>query len=348
MNGKSVIQIFSKYRLPIMGFATLWILMFHVYMPVLGRYDRLLAIESFIKRIGFCGVDIFLIASGIGLVHAIEKYDIWTFYKRRFLHVYPPFLFAGCGIAFFRKWELKVLFEKVLFIQFFRDNIFSYLWYVPAILLFYLCFPLYYKLFKQARNKSIFVCLSLGIWLMFSILLGGIMRSDFYGITNRIPVFIVGILVGWLIHNKVEIVVGLKHWLLAIVVLIVGLVLAYLTNMKDMYLLVPTSNCCIPNFCMATSIYFLLSNILDILDRKLQRIGNLVIKFLSFYGCYSLSIYCIQEYLNTDFMKNPPSNNSIVLNMLLLICITCAGIGLHFFCELVKKGCSLVCRRKII
>ena len=54
-----------------MGFATLWILMFHVYIPVLGRYDRLLAIESFIKRIGFCGVDIFLIASGIGLVHAI-------------------------------------------------------------------------------------------------------------------------------------------------------------------------------------------------------------------------------------------------------------------------------------
>ena len=333
---KSKIQLLSRYRLPIMGFATLWILVFHVWKPVLGQWDRLLWIENFIKGIGFCGVDIFLLVSGLGLVYAIEKYDLKTFYLRRFFHVYPAFLFAAFGIGFFRGWSLKEILEKVLLIRFFGNSIYSYLWYVPAALLFYLFFPLYYRFFKRAKNKYWFVMGTFAVWYVLSIFLDGIMRRDFYGITNRIPIFVVGVLIGWLIQNE-EIEFKIRHWILAVIMLGIGVILAYLTTFKEMYLLVPVSNCCLPNFCMALALCFLLANLFHWIDTCWKKPGKTVLKVFSFFGGLSLPLYCIQEYIHTDIMKNPPTNHGYVLNLILFACIIAAGLGLHYFCKIVEK-----------
>lgn len=333
---KYTIGLLSKYRLPIMGFAALWILIYHVWKPLLGRWDRLLLIENFVKEIGFCGVDIFLLVSGLGMIYAIEKYDLKTFYLRRFWHVYPAFFFAAFGIGFFRGWSLQEIFEKVLLIRFFKDNIYSYLWYVPAALLFYLFFPLYYYFFKKAKNKYWFVTGTLMIWYLLSISFAGILREDFYGITNRIPVFVIGVLTGWLIQNK-EIEFGIRHWILAVIMLAAGAVLAYLTTFKEMYFLVPVSNCCVPNFCMAIALCFLLANVFQWLEEHWKKPGNAILKIFSFFGSLSLPIYCIQEYIHTDIMKNPPTYNGMILNLILFVSIISAGIGLELFCKMTEK-----------
>ena len=319
-----------------MGFATLWIMIYHVWKPVLGQWDRLLQMENFVKEIGFCGVDIFLLVSGLGLVYAIEKYDLKTFYLRRFLHVYPAFFFAAFGIGFFRGWSIKEILEKVLLIRFFKSNIYDYLWYVPAVLLFYLFFPFYYRFFKKAKNKYWFAAGTIAVWYLISVFLDGILRRDFYGITNRIPVFVVGVLIGWLIQNA-EIEFKIWHWILAVAMLGAGVILAYLTTFKDMYLLVPVSNCCLPNFCMAISICFILSDIFHWIDRYWRKPGEIVLKVFSFFGGLSLPLYCIQEYIHTDIMKNPPTYNGYVLNIILFACIISAGLGLHYFCRIAEK-----------
>lgn len=63
--------------------------------------------------------------------------------------------------------------------------------------------------------------------------------------------------------------------------------------------------------------------------------GNVIISFFSFFGGLSLPLYCIQEYINTDIMNNPPTSRGGLLNILLFFSIISAGIGLRFFCKKV-------------
>ena len=70
----------TKYRIELMGFAMLWIMVFHscVYIP-----DFLLPLR-FYKEVGYVGVDIFFLLSGIGLVFSItNNKSVVTFYKKR-------------------------------------------------------------------------------------------------------------------------------------------------------------------------------------------------------------------------------------------------------------------------
>ena len=174
------------------------------------------------------------------------------------------------------------------------------------------------------------------IWYLLSISFAGILREDFYGITNRIPVFVIGALTGWLIQNK-EIEFGIRHWILAVIMLAAGAVLAYLTTFKEMYFLVPVSNCCVPNFCMAIALCFLLANVFQWLEEHWKKPGNAILKIFSFFGSLSLPIYCIQEYIHTDIMNNPPTYNGMILNLILFVSIISAGIGLELFCKMTEK-----------
>lgn len=76
-------ELLSKYRTVIMGFAALWILYFHSYALIFKSIPILGEIEEFIRKIGFCGVDIFFFLSGIGLTFSIKKYSIKEFYYKR-------------------------------------------------------------------------------------------------------------------------------------------------------------------------------------------------------------------------------------------------------------------------
>ena len=136
------------------------------------------------------------------MTYAIAKYRVTTFYKRRIVNVFLPFLVTAIVMAFVQHWSFSDFLKNTFFVNFYMDSIYSFLWFVPAIFTFYLLFPLYYKVFARTQSKvQITVCLLL-IWVLVSVALRDIMRPDLYGFTNRIPVFIVGILAGWMLQNK--------------------------------------------------------------------------------------------------------------------------------------------------
>lgn len=85
-------DLLSKYRTAIMGFAALWILFSHVWLRVFYSIPFLSHIEEFIKKIGFCGVDIFLFLSGLGLTFSIKKHSTKDFYYNRIKRILLPFL----------------------------------------------------------------------------------------------------------------------------------------------------------------------------------------------------------------------------------------------------------------
>ena len=70
--------ILSDYRAQIMGFAILWIIVFHGYDVGLRTNIR---IVDYMASRGSIGVELFLIVSGIGMYYSLSKgYHLKTFY----------------------------------------------------------------------------------------------------------------------------------------------------------------------------------------------------------------------------------------------------------------------------
>lgn len=189
-----MLESISKYRSAIMGLATIWVMLFHwcenfTYAPPLEP----------LARCGYGGVDIFLLLSGFGLFVGYDKYkSVWPFYLKRFLRLYPTYLVVVI-ISFVLKHDYSVsnILLASLGVGFYLPfkDLPWYEWYVPTIFVFYLLFPFIYRFL----NKNIKYIL---ILLLFSFLMIGLLvyfQKGSYQILaiSRIPVFLVGVYLGW-------------------------------------------------------------------------------------------------------------------------------------------------------
>ncbi|MCQ2407498.1 MAG: acyltransferase [Oscillospiraceae bacterium] len=301
-NEKNGFLLLSKYRGAIMGIAAIWILIFHEWIqltvtPEDGSYHVINMLERYIKAIGFCGVDIFLMLSGIGLTFAIKKDSLGKFYYRRLRRILLPFLTVAVIRFILEDWGWQNFIGNVTGWKFYTVSMYSYLWFVPAICTLYLVFPLYYKLFLCAESKIMFTIGAIIVWLMATLYLRDSLRGDLFGFTNRIPVFLIGILFGWMTQNRREIVFTPQTWLHIIFTALLGFYLAFLANFRGYPLIVPVSNCCIPNCLIAISFPFLLAKGFSLLEQKAARFGKAVLQIFAFFGAFSLEFYCVQEWL---------------------------------------------------
>ena len=76
MTNDNTLALINRYRSPIMGFAALWIVFFHFWQPLFadGAPAALFYAENVIKRLGFEGVDMFFLLSGMGLTYSIGNF----------------------------------------------------------------------------------------------------------------------------------------------------------------------------------------------------------------------------------------------------------------------------------
>ncbi|MBE6878448.1 MAG: acyltransferase [Ruminococcaceae bacterium] len=292
-NHTDVFSMISRYRSQIMGFAAIWIIIFHTWIHTFSTIPGLSFAEKFIVRVGFCGVDIFFFLSGIGMIFAIEKSSVPMFYYRRIKRLVLPFVLVGLLKIFFNGWSVTKFLKAITGYSFYFENMYTLLWFVPAVIAFYLLFPVYYKLLKNVKNPVVFTFIVLEIWLLFSIKANGIMRRDLFGFTNRIPVFLLGVLFAYVSKNK-KIIWDRSVAALSVVTLALGSYLAYLTNFADMFLIVESSNSFLPNLLITLSICPLLAFIFSKI--------SWLCKFFGFFGAFTLEFYCIQEWLNGQIM----------------------------------------------
>lgn len=80
-----IIQTIMNRRKELMGISIICVLLYHLYCACLP--SETLAVFKY----GYIGVDFFLILSGFGCCFAYEKYNLSTFYKRRFKRILPLF-----------------------------------------------------------------------------------------------------------------------------------------------------------------------------------------------------------------------------------------------------------------
>ena len=341
----SVVGGINKYRGVIMGAAALMIFLFHhwtVIIPSLfPNHPTLGAISLFAVTHGHAGVDIFFLLSGIGLVWAADKSSVGRFYLRRIKRVYIPFLicyavlFLLTGQSFLR-WLQLVSGYSFLF-----ENMYSVLWFVPAVLVFYLLFPLYNFLLKKLRFPVLVTAVAIGLWYLGSLLP---IRYDLYGFYNRIPVFLIGVMLGRLEKDgkfpKTKLI-----YLAGPVLFAAGVVTARLVENHGVPMLVPVPNCFVPTLCLGIGTVLILAFILDFLYRF--RIAGKVADFVcvpfSYLGKTSLEFYLVQMFtvrgiLYSDRGIVSVSTGSTLGNDLLILL---AAVGLSFVLSTVS---GLVCR----
>lgn len=328
--------LLARYRSAAMGFAALWILFFHEGAVRFYSYEvfgKLYVLENFIKRTGFCGVDIFLFLSGIGLVHAMNRSPkLPAFYYRRLRRILVPYIVMGLLWGRWRGWTAMDLFKRFTCISFYTESIYAILWFIPMILTFYLIFPLYYKLLSRAASPTVFTGCVLTVWMLFTMYLRGSLRGDLFVFTNRIPIFVIGILMGWLSTHQ-KLVFGWQTWLWLGLICLLGAYLSFLCQYRGLELIVPASSYCIPDILMGSSLPVLLSGLLWLLAERcpVRLPGRLAERFLSFFGVISMEFYCVQELLG-EWLQ--PRLDGLFLhpfhrNLVILAAVTAASLALY-------------------
>ena len=332
---KNTLSLISRYRTPLMGFAALWVLFFHEWRSLFG--DSILGqAERFMTGMGYFGVDIFFFLSGMGLIYAIGKYSTLEFYKRRFGRILIPGVLALTLRALLVGWDLKFYFATLVGYHFWTLYIYTSMWFYFAIMTLYLLFPLYYRVFCKVKNKYLFTAAVLIVWYFLSNALYGIQRFDLYGFTNRIPIFLTGVLAGSMLRDKKEISFTWVHLILCFVLLAVGFYVNYLANYLKRFILVPSSECFLADFLITIACVGLLPRLFCLLEKSL--IGNRIVKIFTFLGTMSLELYCIQEIFMRGIQElmYPYFHDAIINVVNFAITITAAFL-LRKICDYLHK-----------
>lgn len=151
-------NLLSKFRSELMGLACLWIMLHHNFFDWPTALEPL---ERFAK-FGNLGVDVFLLLSGVGLYFAWQKKPkLGDFYARRLVRVLVPYVLFAVPYWVWRDlWLGQGSFLRDVTQLSFPLNGVLTTWYIPAITVFYLCYPLIARfLFSGDRwSRTVVLC----------------------------------------------------------------------------------------------------------------------------------------------------------------------------------------------
>lgn len=286
------LNLLSKYRTQLMGFAMLWIIFFHSALHFSNDFLRIF------RGIGYMGVDIFLFLSGIGITYSLQQNsNILSFYKKRLLRILPSYITIMLIMGIISYFTGKANIEEIIinftmlgfWLQKSAHPVIATPWYIPVILFLYLISPAFFYFFN--RNKG----LTLGLFIIIPLLLVYLVfDTPFEGLGTfffmRIPIYFIGICTGYLILRNTTL--NIYQIILLCISLPIGIFLYILkidygylphnTFLKVLFLWLPC-------LFVSTSMSVILSQIFQISKYKFP--------ILLFFGKYSLIIYLVHDKL---------------------------------------------------
>jgi len=145
----------------IRGIAILAVILIHTTTRTLeaGGFDIVgFPFTLFLNQIARFAVPIFFIISGFVLeISSGEEMSYWSYVKRRFSKIFIPYVFWSL-IYYYLVYNNN---HDSLFEVFLTGNASYQLYFIPALLVFYLTFPLLHKLFEKIKSSVLLIVTSL-------------------------------------------------------------------------------------------------------------------------------------------------------------------------------------------
>lgn len=189
--------ILSRCRGELMGLSMLWVMLYHAFAwgP---KWSWLFTV----KKYGFCGVDVFLMLSGMGLAVSLGKkrQSYGEYLKKRLVRVVPLYWLVvgtyGLALRLAGRTTLKTVAWGLSGMAYWlaKPNFFN--WYIPALLGFYLLAPGMVWMIKRTKHPQFLVAVS-WIAMYFAHELTRTFWGEVPGGTlARVPVFLCGCMIG--------------------------------------------------------------------------------------------------------------------------------------------------------
>ena len=204
----------SKYRSQIYGISMVWVVIFHVYEAFSGKlkFDWLSVV---IAKHGNNGVDVFLFLSGLSMYYAMKKYqeldrkNIVHFYKRRLGKILKVYVLFCIPFLIWRdlidRGDVGEFVKQILFL----DKDVSSFWYLMAIMICYLIYPML-EILRRNGKKPVIGGIVAGY--VASLFLAKHFLGEYYRLYEilwtRIPIFMVGTLFAEKVSDNQKVSLG--------------------------------------------------------------------------------------------------------------------------------------------
>lgn len=197
----SIKDIILKNRAYLIGIAMILVLTYHQLNIGLS-----MGIATPLFRHLDSSVDIFFYLSALGVSFSYKKNNLKTFYKRRYVRILPMYLLLALWRSLY---EIIVNdFHLSLWDWFCNFTTLSYYhlggvpiaWFLAATALFYLIFPILFKIVEKLGHWSVLLFLM----LVFVIKLNVEMYWSIDAMVSRFPIFILGIVTYFYFNGVVK------------------------------------------------------------------------------------------------------------------------------------------------
>ena len=290
----------SVHRNAIYGFSALWIVLFHGVDMGKASFPPQLRFLWDTFQLGNIGVDIFLFLSGVGLYYSFSKDSrVLRFYYKRFIRVLLPFILLCVPYITYLLIAGEIGFGEFLQhltnISYWTANTGRLnLWYIPAILVLYLLYPLIYKFIFGKGENALLRCVILTAASIAVTMIIYLISPELYRTYNkflpRVAVFILGCWCGQPVKEKKEI----PAWfMLAGIVIVLA---AYPLYSRS---IIPGPLRRYYGSLTGIMLTFLLAQFFELF--KSLRLGE----FFAFFGGFSLESYLIHIEARNWYMHSP-------------------------------------------
>ena len=285
----------SKYRSEIMGFAALWIV-FHHFQNNMVFPDSMTVFRK-ISNYGNSGVEIFLFVSGLGLYFSFQKSrKIGPFYKKRIRRILIPYLLICVPFYLWSSLTTGTNFVLDVTQLSFPLSKMITTWYIPAITVFYLAFPLIYFLQNDLfpKNRTFVTVLMCSLYAGLLLIVKHFLPTFYFNTEialTRAVIFMIGCYFGKAVFDKNP----LSHSvILSSFVFLFFYCVAFreTVSLSDYWIRMSY----IP---FAMSVIFILTFIFAEIDGRCK----FVLKFFRFFGDRSLELYLTHILVNNIWAK---------------------------------------------
>lgn len=214
-----------------MGWSICLIILCHIQYTCYNGKDIMNCMRFLFKK-GECGVDVFIFLSIVGLSYSIERNSIWSYYRHRIKRIFPMYLlFLFLSYVLFTPKDnlFRIFFLQLSGMANFTGNTFNE-WFIPALLLIYASFPLFFYGITRLYRANQFLCVLLIIIVIYSY----IITSDFITLffARRLYLIILGIVVYLTFKQKSKLeAIGILS--------IIAMLQLFIPSDFNMYLYVP-------------------------------------------------------------------------------------------------------------